>query len=416
MAEALGWGKQPIGWAEILRMAQTPEGWAKHGFPQWGRFKFGHTHPLYSNSGLISLTAEVYAGAGKVRGLTLEDTANHDVGEFLEKIEQSVVHYGSSTGFFGRKMFAGGPEYLSAAVLYENLVIESYDPKHELPFPIVAVYPKEGTFWSDHPVGIVKRDWVTDEHREAAQTYIDFLLETPQQQRAIEFGFRPADVTLTLGAPIDIQHGVDPQQPQTTLEVPTADVLEAVLQLWKERKKHANVVLALDVSGSMRGRKLTGAREGARELVSMLGDRDHLSLILFNHEPLLVQSGLKMGAARDTTLQSVESAFAGGGTALYDAIGASIEQLAENPTPDRITAVVVLSDGADEHSASTLEQLLEKIDKGEENQGTRIFTIGYGTNKVQAVLERIANATGAKYYEGAPETIREVFKEISTFF
>ena len=34
------------------------------------------------------------------------------------------------------------------------------------------VYPKEGTFWSDHPVGIVDREWVTPERREAAEIYI----------------------------------------------------------------------------------------------------------------------------------------------------------------------------------------------------------------------------------------------------
>ena len=73
MAEALGWGKKPVGWADILALARDPEGWKTYGFPQWGQFKFGHTHPEYSNSGLISLIAEVYAAAGKTKGLTLAD-------------------------------------------------------------------------------------------------------------------------------------------------------------------------------------------------------------------------------------------------------------------------------------------------------------------------------------------------------
>jgi len=65
-------------------------------------------------------------------------------------IENSVVHYGSSTGFFGRKMFANGPQYLSAAVLYESTVVESY-AEQNMPFPVVAIYPKEGTFLERPP-------------------------------------------------------------------------------------------------------------------------------------------------------------------------------------------------------------------------------------------------------------------------
>ena len=55
MAEVLGWGKRPVGWADILRIAKDDQGWAKYNYPQWGRFKFGHTHPEYSNSGIIAV-------------------------------------------------------------------------------------------------------------------------------------------------------------------------------------------------------------------------------------------------------------------------------------------------------------------------------------------------------------------------
>jgi Ca-activated chloride channel family protein len=157
MAEALGWEKKPIGWWNILALARNQKGWAAYGYPQWGSFKFGHTHPQFSNSGLISLFAEVYAASGKTAGITTSDLNKPHTAEFLAGIEKSVVHYGSSTGFFGRQMFSSGRQYLSAAVLYENMVIESYS-QNNLPFPVVAIYPKEGTFWSDHPIGIVERE------------------------------------------------------------------------------------------------------------------------------------------------------------------------------------------------------------------------------------------------------------------
>jgi Ca-activated chloride channel family protein len=117
MAEVLGWGEEPIGWAEILNMADHPDGWAAYDYPEWGQFKFGHTHPRHSNSGLISLLAEVYAGTGKTQGLTLADINSPDTHNYVQAIEKSVVHYGSSTGFFGQKMFTNGPEFLSATVM-----------------------------------------------------------------------------------------------------------------------------------------------------------------------------------------------------------------------------------------------------------------------------------------------------------
>src|SRR5262249_36015227 len=174
MAEAIAWGKKPTGWRDALALAHNQTGWEAYGYPQWGRFKFGHTHPQFSNSGLISLFAEVYAGSGKTAKLTAADVNRPQTAAFLGGIEKSVVHYGSSTGFFGRQMFSSGPQYLSAAVLYENMVIESYGQEANLPFPVVAIYPKEGTFWSDHPIGIVERPWVTAEHREAAKAYIQY--------------------------------------------------------------------------------------------------------------------------------------------------------------------------------------------------------------------------------------------------
>lgn len=416
MAEALGWPGRMLGWADVHNMALDQAGWAGKGFPQWGRFRFGHTHPEYSNSGIISLFAETYAATGKERDLTLTDVQNPATGSYLEEIESAVVHYGRSTGFFGRKMFSNGPEYLSAAVLYENMVIESYAEKG-LPFPVVAIYPKEGTFYSDHPVGIVDREWVTPRHREAAEKYIAFLTDTPQQERAKEFGFRPADVSLTLGPPFDAAHGVDAAQPQTTLEVPSVPVMQAVQDLWKERKKKANVVLVLDTSGSMKEEdKMANAKNGARQLINLLGGSDHFSLLPFNDKTYWLARDKPIGPNRDGLLSQLDTLYANGGTALYDAVIQAHAELTAHPQADKISAIVVLSDGADQNSQSTLDQVLSEISASSETGGIRIFTIGYGKGAKADVLEKIADVTKGKYFKGTPENIDEVFKEISTFF
>jgi Ca-activated chloride channel family protein len=418
MAEALGWPAKPLGWADILALARNSKGWAAYGFPQWGRFKFGHTHPEYSNSGIISLLAETYAAVQKTRDLTLAEVQKPSTAEYINAIQQSVVHYGSSTGFFGRQMFANGPEYLSAAILYESMVVESYSQPN-LAFPVVAIYPKEGTFWSDHPIGVVEREWVTPEHREAAAIYTRYLLDKPRQEKALTYGFRPASVDVPAGAPIDAAHGVDPSEPKTTLELPPVEVINRVLSLWRDNKKTSDVVLVLDTSGSMNeDQKIQNAKLGARQFVDMMGERDSLSFLPFNTDfnwafqdvALRPEGKMKAQAA-------IDSLFAGGETSLYDSILTAYQHLkAAGSAGKKIQAVVVLTDGEDTNSKTKLNDLLNQVGFNGESSSIRIFTIAYGRNARKDVLQQIATATKASSYEGNPQTIVGVFRDVSTFF
>ncbi|MCW8133629.1 MAG: VWA domain-containing protein [Planctomycetota bacterium] len=420
MAEALGWGQKPIGWSEILDLAKNPKGWGAYGHDEWGSFKFGHTHPEFSNSGLISLFAEVYAAAGKTAGLTIEDVAKPETKAYLSGIERSIVHYGSSTGFFGKKLFANGPQYLSAAVLYENMVMEAATPgKWNLPFPVVAIYPKEGTFWSDHPAGIVDREWVTPEHKEAAKAYLKYLLETPQQERALNYGFRPADPAIQLGDRFSAANGVDAKEPKTTLEVPGTDVMAEILKAWHENKKHSNIALVIDTSGSMQeDNKIANARLGAEQFVKILNEQDRFSLMNFNNKAYWALKDVSIKDQRAQAVTRVQGLFPDGGTALFDAIDEAYQHMLAAQGKDRISAIVVLSDGQDTNSRIKLPQLLERIRFDSELRTIRVFTIGYGKGAKGAIadLKAIAEATQAKYYDGAPENIVTVFKDISTFF
>lgn len=419
MADAIGFGSKPVGWSDILALARDERGWAAYGHPEWGPFRFGHTSPESSNSGLISVIAEVYAATGKKKALEVGDVVDAKTIEFVSGIERSIVHYGSSTGFFGKKMFTNGPQYLSAAVMYENMVIEAHSPKYSTPFPVVAIYPKEGTFWSDHPVGIVERPWVTPEKREAAKQYISYLLASPQQAKALPYGFRPASTEVAVAAPIDLEHGVNPSEPQTTLEVPSAQVMHEIVSLWRQNKKHANITLVFDTSGSMKeANKMENARQAALQLVAALGDADEFSLLAFSEDANWAVRSLPVNTGRATAKEKIAALWPQSGTALYDAIDEAYAAHMESKAKDaeKISAVVVLTDGADTDSSMSLDELLRKIRFDNERQTIRVFTIAYGDDAKKDVLQQIADATQAKFYVGNQQNIRQVLRDIATFF
>lgn len=421
MAEALGWPQRAIGWADIAEMTRSGKTWADFGHPEWGPFQFGHTHPDYSNSGITSILATVYAATGKTRDLRVADVQQPQVGQFLADVERGIIHYGESTGFFGRQMFNRGPAYLSAAVLYENLVVESYEQARypNRPMPVVAIYPREGTFWSDHPFAILNAPWVDDELRAAAATYRDFLLARPQQERALQFGFRPADPTIAIGEPISLAYGVDPTEPKTLLEVPSAAVTEAVRDLWGQNKKRVEVMVVLDISGSMNEeQRLVQARTALRAFIDQLDDADSLGVTVFNANARELTPLGPLGPKRQDVLQRIDGLFADGGTRLIDTVREAYEQMQRLPPGERIRALVVLSDGADNRSTGTAEELLQLLRANQEGRSIKVFTIAYGTGTDVDVelMKAIAEASGAKTYTSDPTKIDQVYRDIATFF
>ncbi len=421
MAQALGWPENEIGWAEIAALATSQEGWSAYGHPEWGRFQFGHTHPAYSNSGIVSIIAEAYAGAGKQRGLTQDDLQTPEIIEFMAAVEKSVIHYGTSTGFFAERMFERGPSYLSAAVLYENLIVAQESKRlsgESSQIPVVAIYPKEGTFWSNHPYAVLNAPWVTPEQKEAAEAFEAYLLDTPQQLKSLELGFRPADPSIPLASPLDARHGMDTHQPKTILEVPSAAVIDGIQTLWHETKKPVDLIVVMDISGSMRGDKITTARASLMQFVEKLDNRDRLQIILFSTDISTLTPLTPLGEKRQQVLDSVAGIFEQGDTRLYDATLTAYQTLLENGDPDHIRSIVVLTDGQDTLSSYALDEVMNQINASSSEGGNaiKVFTIAFGDNADKDILIRLAEPTGGKQYDSSPENIQKIYDEIATFF
>src|SRR5918996_647424 len=237
MAEALGYPEEPVGWSDILELARSDEGWGAYDHPEWGPFRLGKTNPNFSTSGLSALIAQAYAATGSTDELTTEDLARNDARGTALTYASAVAVEEVSLINYNR----GNPD----GVLEPGE--ELIPPK----VPLVAIYPEEGTLFSDNPFFVLNADWVSDDQQAAARVFEEFVQRPENQRRVLEFGFRPGNPQVEIGEPITPDLGVDPQQPQTTLEVPAPPVMVDLLERWDEQRKTARVLLVLDVSGSM---------------------------------------------------------------------------------------------------------------------------------------------------------------------
>jgi len=418
-AEALGWPKKSIGFAQILDLATSKRGWAAYGLPTFGTFKLGHTNPDFSTSGLSFVTAEYYTATGKKEGLTVRDVELPQVREKVRRVQQSIVHYGDTGSFFVDQMKAFGPGYISAVAMEEVSLLDYNRTKARGAMPLVAVYPSEGTFYFDNPLITLHAPWVTHLQALAASAFADWIAHVMTPQLAARYGYRPGDSRLSPAPPIDHAHLVDPAQPQVVLGLPEPKVLAKIKQVWRADRKPANVEIVVDVSGSMQAEaKLAHAQEGLRLFLRQFSPRDRVGLVIFADRVQVIVPIAEIATNRAILERSVDNLVAGGGTAVYDATLLGVDLVASLRDRTRINAVVVLTDGEDNESAVDNQQVISKLRRRSESDvGTiRVFTIAYGVDANTTVLTAIANASGGKEYAGDPGQINEVYRQISSFF
>ncbi|MGQ9482698.1 extracellular solute-binding protein [Chloroflexus sp.] len=411
MAEAMGWPNRPIGWKDILDLTNDPEGWGRFGHPEWGRFSWGHTDPEISTTALSTLIAEFYAATGKREGLTITDVQSEQATAFIRQLGRSIKHYGYNTLIFSENMKKFGMSYISAFPMEEITLIDfnKFNPPST---PLVAIYPAEGTFWHDNPF-IIMASASADEQA-AAERFYEFLLSEESQRAAMQYGFRPANPNVPLTDPISPAFGADPQGVQTVLAVPSAEVIVAVKDSWKLNRKRADILLVVDTSGSMEGDKMTMVKAGIETFLMRILPEDRLGLITFDSQARLVVLMAPLSDNRIDLQIAVQEMRASGRTALFDALALAQQTLEALPPAedDRIRAIVLLSDGVDNASRLTLEQIRSQFDES----GISIFPVAYGSDADRQVLDAIAEFSRTIVVVGDTGDIAQIFENLSRYF
>ena len=411
-------------WGKIRALAEHPDGWKSLGRPEWGKFKFGYGYFGESNSGTLGIISMCMAGVKKTKGLALNDVdPKNGCGAFIAGIERGKVHSGKSDVWLLERMRHGGPEYLDAVITYEsNVILMNRKYGQELRESLVAAYPQDGTVVVGHPFGVLgNAPWVTPDQSTAAGIFREFLLAHEQQELVLNVGLRPADPKVKLGAPIEHSMGANPNARLNILEVPDTLVIERISEVWHTNKKKSVIALPFDKSGSMAGKKIAAAIKGAQEFVRSMDSEDTLIWIPFDNNIYTGKARGTKAAIGESLVEEIGATGAGGGTSLYDAVFASMEELEALRKKYQDTVrygIVVLSDGEDTTSSRKLTQLEEKLKPAEHDpRGVQIHTICIGTDCNEFVLKKIAAVAHGKFLKGnSAEDMIRVYKDIAAHY
>ncbi len=409
IAEALGWPGRELGWLDIGSLAADPSAWDYYSGGQYGdSLRLGHTHPGLSASGTGTLLSLVQAAQSKTEAVEPEEIELPIVQASVGAFEAAVSWFSSSTEGLAQTMRSRGSDFLGAAIIYESTVYEYGFGDMD----IVPIYPLEGTYVATNPACI--NSSVIDEKSQAASIFRDYLLSEEGQRTALEHGFRNPQSSEPAQSPLEEYAYFDFNQPDRVFEPPSVDSVYAAQDLWQSARKDVNLLMLIDISGSMRGGKLSSVQDAAVQFIEQMGKDDYISIIAFANETYLLIEHLQVEEGRDLAIVAIRSLEAGGNTPLYDALGDGAMTIDRQSTSQYSNAIVVLTDGMD--TGSTRYDFDQDLFDYVSSNSTTVFAIAYGTDADEDLLEELALETNGNFYIGDEANIVMIYEEMSAAF
>ncbi len=148
-----------------------------------------------------------------------------------------------------------------------------------------------------------------------------------------------------------------------------------------------DIVLVIDVSGSMSGRKIEQARAAGRQLLQSLTASDRFRLIDFSSDVRTFRDGWSSatGANVRAAVEYLDALRANGGTNIQ---GALEQAFASDSPDDRLPLVLFLTDGAPTVGEQRPDAIAQRA--ADLRRQRRLFTFGIGADVNAALLEQLA--------------------------
>ncbi|MFA0749988.1 MAG: hypothetical protein SLRJCFUN_000391 [Candidatus Fervidibacter sp.] len=149
-----------------------------------------------------------------------------------------------------------------------------------------------------------------------------------------------------------------------------------------------NLCLVLDRSGSMAGQKIENLRRAVELVIDQLDPMDILSIVLFDDRAEVLVPATPV-TDKNALKAKVRGITDRGGTEMSKGMQLGIQELQKHLTPDRVSRMVLLTDGqtyGDEDECQKLANQLAQL-------SVPLYAFGLGEDWNEDLLDALANAT-----------------------
>jgi serine/threonine protein kinase len=249
---------QTLDWPSVHEALQLSSWSDIGGQASWRRVKLGQTRPDESNSGLLSIALLAYSYYNTTSDLSIDKIRDPGFLKYFVEVEGKVTKFGRSSGtYIENEVIVQGPSAYDIVPTYENLVLTLQKKAQQRQGqPLIPSYPSLNIV-SNHPFAIFTN--ASQEEQMAAKAFRDFLLDVPQQRKALFYGFRPFNPNVSLNDSISGNPFIDTSLGFQVLErlpaqvqVPNGDVTDELLKQWLDKYDKASTALSIS-TGQMQG-------------------------------------------------------------------------------------------------------------------------------------------------------------------
>jgi len=265
-----------------------------------------------------------------------------------------------------------------------------------------AVYPADGVFVADSPLGFVDRGRGPDVEKRFTDLQ-DFLAAPEQQKKIAALGRRVA--LSDAAAKPEPDWNFNPAQMVTSVRTPAPDVIRSALSLYQESLRRPSLTaFCLDYSGSMQGDGEKQVEEAMHFLLSpaeasqamiQWTPKDKIHIFTFNSSVLTDIEGDGTAKSQADLLNFVERQHADGGTNMYACLNDAMRWI--EAQPDRgnyLPAILVMTDGRSDGNPGQFEAA-----SGVEKTGVPVFGVTFGDADATQ-LDKVANLTRGRVFDG----------------
>jgi Ca-activated chloride channel family protein len=173
------------------------------------------------------------------------------------------------------------------------------------------------------------------------------------------------------------------------------------------RTMPANFGLVLDRSGSMDGEKMNSLKEAVGYVVDRLADSDLVSITIFDDQVETLVPSQRV-ENRDEIKAKLSRVITRGGTQISDGLSTGLAEAKKGFGPDRISRVLLLTDGQTWDDEDACLRLADEAGK----QGVAITSIGIGDEWNEKLLLQIAERShGNSHWIQNPIAIVDAFRQ-----